>query len=390
MTTNRIPLSVPNISGNELKYIEDALSESWVSTAGPTITFFENRISDYVGSAGAVAVQSGTAGLHLSLLVLGVEPDEIVLVPSLTFIASINPIRYVGAEPIFLDVDESLCISNQSLRRFIDYKCKWDGITLRLASTNQKISGLVYVHVFGNTGDLLETKSITDKYGLFLLEDATESLGSKFIRGEMAGKHLGTIGDMGVFSFNGNKIITTGGGGMVVSNNIEYINNIRYLSTQAKDDSILFQHDHIGYNYRMTNLQAAMGIAQLERLEEFIVIKKRNYEYYRSLLSNSKNLYLLAFNDDLRPNYWFYSLFTNRNSINELTIIIKVFENYGVSIRPIWQLNHTQKPYKNRFSMPMEYSIYLYNNILNLPCSSNLTTEQVDRVVGLLLEYLHE
>lgn len=388
-TQKKIPLSVPNITGNELKYIQEAISESWVSTAGPTINSFENKIAEYVGSEGAVAVQSGTAGLHLSLLALGLNADEIVLVPSLTFIASINPIKYVGAEPVFLDVDESLCIDNNSLKKFISSLCEWDGKTLRFSASNQKVSGIVYVHIFGNTGAFLETMIIARQYNLFLLEDATEALGSKYIRGEKKGSFLGTLGDIGVFSFNGNKIITTGGGGMVVSGNKDHLDKIRYLSSQAKDNPFIFQHNNIGFNYRMTNLQAAMGLAQLERLEEFISIKRQNYELYKLLFNDSEEMKILEFNEDLRPNYWFYSLHTNKSDINDLVSLVYRLEEKNISVRPIWQLNHTQKPYKECFSMPMSISSYYYNRVLNLPCSSNLTQEDIKYVYETLLECNH-
>lgn len=240
-----------------------------------------------------------------------------------------------------------------------------------------------------NTGDLIETKSITDYYGLYLLEDATESLGSKFIAGKVAGKYLGTLGDLGVFSFNENKIITTGGGGMVVSDNLNHLNRIRYFSTQAKDDSFTFQHNHIWFYYRMTNIQATMELAQLEKLEEFISIKRKNYELYESFFEDADGMKMSDFNDDLRPNYWFYSLLTKKDKIEDLISLVYKPEENNISVRPIWKLSHDQKSYEQFFSMPMSVSNYYYHKILNLPCSSNLTKEDFKCVYKAILECSH-
>jgi perosamine synthetase len=386
---HKIPLSVPNISGNELRYIKESLDDNWVSTSGPVITRFENELSSYVSSEYAIAVQSGTAGLHLALQVLGVTSECEVFVPTLTFIASVNPIKYLGADPIFLDVDDSLCIDNESLESFISNNC--DFISGRLINkvTDKHVAGIVYVHVFGNTGKFEITMDIAKKYNLFLLEDATEALGSRFIKGLYNGKFLGTIGDLGVYSFNGNKIITTGGGGMVVTNNLKFADEIRYLSTQAKDDKIYFIHKQIGYNYRMTSTQAAMGLAQLELIEEFIRVKQQNFNHYKKHLEPfNESMHFMPFNDSLYSNHWFYSLNVNRNSFTLLRKLLQYLEAKNIEVRPIWTLNHKQVPYDHCQKTDLSNSEFYYDNLLNLPCSTNLTLSEVEYVITTLMEGL--
>ena len=276
-----IPLSVPNIKGNEIKYVTEALDSEWVSTGGAMIEKFEQEIANYVHSEGAVACQSGTAGLHLALHYLGISENDAVIVPALTFIAAVNPVKYEKANPIFIDCDDSLCIDPIKLEEFLKNECYCENGVIRENKSNKAIKAIIVVHVFGNMADMESIIEIADAYDLPVIEDATEALGTYYTEGKYKGKFAGTIGLIGVYSFNGNKIITTGGGGMIVSQNKQILNKIKYLSTQAKDDPTNFIHNEIGYNYRMTNLQAAVGVAQLERIEEFIQTKMNNYLYYR-------------------------------------------------------------------------------------------------------------
>ncbi len=365
-----IPLSVPNIKGNELTYITRALETEWVSTAGSYITEFEKKIAEYVGAADAVACQSGTAGLHLTLRALNISKKDEVIVPALTFIAAVNPVKYVGAEPVFMDCDDNLTLDTVKLETFCEEECIFTENILKNKKTGKCIKAIIVVHVFGNMADMEKISEITKKYNLKLIEDATEALGTYYNNGLYKGKYAGTIGDIGVYSFNGNKIITTGGGGMVVSNNPDYLKKCRYLSTQAKDDTLYFVHEEIGYNYRMTNLQAALGLAQLERLEEFIRIKKENYLLYRNL-----DIKLLSFREDIRPNYWFYSYSTEYR--DEL---LEYLSKHYIQARPVWKLIHTLTPYKNTQAYKIEKACHYYKKILNLPCSSNLMQEEVMQV----------
>lgn len=379
MTEKRsIPLSVPNLSGNELQYITTAVQDEWVSSGGSYITQFENNIAKYLGVNKAVAVQSGTAGLHLALIQSGVGFGDEVIAATLTFIAAVNPIRYVGAEPIFMDCDNSLCMDPKKVEQFINNECRFEDGKLINNNTNKHIKAIIGVHVFGNLLDMERLMEIASKYNLKFIEDATEALGSYYTEGKYKGRYAGTVGDYGVYSFNGNKIITTGGGGMLVSKDLDDLEYMNYLSTQAKDDVIHFIHGDVGYNYRMTNLQAALGVAQLEQLEKFIAIKKENYENYKNRLDEINDVTMIPFNNNVRPNYWFYALEIKNHSIKEL---ISDMAEFGIQTRPIWGLIHEQKPYLNAQSYHIEKAKYYVQHILNVPCSSNLKSEDVDYVV---------
>lgn len=377
---NFIPLSVPNLKGNELKYVIDAVEEEWVSTGGAYIDKFENEIADYLKVKSAVACQSGTAALHLSLIQSGVDFRDEVIVPTLTFIAAVNPVKYCGAYPIFMDCDDSLTLDANKLEEFCENKCDFINGILINKKSNRKIKAIIVVHVFGNLANMDKIMKVAEKYNLKVIEDSTESLGSYYTEGIYKGKFAGTIGDFGAYSFNGNKIITTGGGGMIVAKDENSLEKIKYLSTQAKDDTLYYLHGEIGYNYRMTNLQAALGVAQLEKLEEFIEIKKNNYNLYKELFSEIEGINILEFNQNIRPNYWFYSLVLENDNINRDKIINELSEN-KIQTRPIWGLIHEQKPYLESQSYKIEKANYYYDKVINIPCSSNLKKDDVINVV---------
>ncbi|MEN2768694.1 LegC family aminotransferase [Ornithinibacillus xuwenensis] len=380
-----IPLSVPNLKGNELKYVTEAIESEWVSTGGSFIDRFEQEIAEYLNVEQAVACQSGTAGLHLALQLAGVTLNTEVIVPTLTFIAAVNPVKYLGANPIFMDSDDSLCIDVDKVEAFCEKECTLTDNGLVNKSTNKVIKAIVVVHVFGNMANMEKLMKLASKYKLIVIEDATEALGTHFVSGEYNGKFAGTIGDFGVFSFNGNKIITTGGGGMLVAKDRTLAKQARYLSTQAKDDELHYIHHEIGYNYRMTNLQAALGVAQLEQLEEFIEVKKNNYFTYKEQIESIAGLSLLAFSNTIRPNYWFYSLIIERDFVNiNRDNLLRFLQNNGVQTRPIWGLIHQQKPYSNNQAYKIEKALKFVEIILNIPCSSNLTQQDVRKVTDLL------
>ena len=375
-----IPLSVPNLRGKELEYTREAIQDEWVSTGGKFIDEFEERLGTYVDAAGAVACQSGTAGIHLALELCGVEQGDEVLVPSLTFIATVNPVRYVKASPVFLDCDDTLNIDCEKLEHFLMTQCSLVNGDLINKKSKEKIKAIIVVHIFGNLVDMEKIMELAKKYNLKVIEDATEALGSYYITGKYAGRHAGTVGDIGIYSFNGNKIITTGGGGMIVSNNNKFIKRAKYLSTQAKDDDLFYIHNSIGYNYRMTNLQAALGLAQLEKLESFIKIKKENYDRYKKRIDKIAGMKLLDFVPNARPNYWFYSLILFDRRYHVKTFI-EHLQNEKIQSRPVWGLIHLQKPYKNYQTIEIEKALYYSTRVLNIPCSTNLTKENVQRVV---------
>ena len=257
MEKRRIPLSVPNLDLDILPMIKNTIETGWVSSGGKFIAEFENEIKKYVKADYVFGVQSGTAGLHLSLLALGLKADEEVIAPTLTFIAAVNPISYLNAYPVFIDCDDSLNIDPKKIKDFLENECTYqDGIVTN-KKTNRRVKGIVVVHVFGNPADMEAIMNIAKDYNLFVLEDASEALGSYYTSGIYSGKYCGTIGDMGVFSFNANKIITTGGGGMIVSSNKKLLDYASFLAVQAKTDPLRFIHDEIGFNYRLTNISAA-------------------------------------------------------------------------------------------------------------------------------------
>lgn len=380
-----IPLSVPNLKGKEMEYVKKAIETEWVSTGGAYINRFEENIAKYLKVGKAVACQNGTAGLHLALKLSGVEYGDEVIVPTLTFIAAVNPVRYLGAEPIFMDCDETLNMDIDKLEEFCKEECNLTEKGLINKSTGRVIKTLVIVHVFGNMADMDKIMSVAKKYNLKVVEDATEALGSYCTEGKYKGKFAGTIGDFGVYSFNGNKIITTGGGGMLVAKDDEMSDKGKYLSTQAKDDLLYYRHSEIGYNYRMTNLQAALGVAQLEQLEGFIEIKKRNYNYYKEQIDHIDGLTILEFNKNIRPNYWFYSLIIDENKFRfSRDELLNKLNEHKIQTRPIWSLIHEQKPYENNQTYKIVEAKKMIRKILNIPCSTNLIFKDAEYVCDTL------
>ena len=382
-----INLSVPNLSMDILENLKECLESGWVSTGGRFIPEFETKVKNYMKTKFAAGVQSGTAGLHMSLQVLGVQRDEEVFVPTLTFIAAVNPTTYLGASPIFIDCDDSLCMDPIKLEKFCSEECDFKEGALVNKKTNKKIRALVIVHVFGNMADMEKIMDIAKKYNLKVLEDATEALGTYYTEGRYKGKYAGTIGDIGVLSFNANKIITTGGGGMVVGDNEELVEKVRFLSSQAKKDTLYFIHDEIGYNYRMLNLQAALGTSQIDQLESFIETKIKNYKIYKEELEKIEGLEILPFVKGIRANHWFYSLKIDKEKygIGRDELLQKLVDA-GIQTRPIWGLIHQQKPYSTCQSYEIEKALYYYDRILNLPCSSNLTEKEVYQVIEKIKE----
>ena len=383
-----INLSVPNLSMDILDNLKECLESGWVSTGGRFIPEFETKVKNYMKTKFAAGVQSGTAGLHMSLQVLGVQRDEEVFVPTLTFIAAVNPTTYLGASPIFIDCDDSLCMDPIKLEKFCSEECDFKEGVLVNKKTNKKIRALVIVHVFGNMADMEKIMDIAKKYNLKVLEDATEALGTYYTEGRYKGKYAGTIGDIGVLSFNANKIITTGGGGMVVGDNEELVEKVRFLSSQAKKDTLYFIHDEIGYNYRMLNLQAALGTSQIDQLESFIETKIKNYKIYKEELEKIEGLEILPFVEGIRANHWFYSLKIDKEKygIGRDELLQKLVDA-GIQTRPIWGLIHQQKPYSACQSYKIEKALYYYDRILNLPCSSNLTEKEVYQVIEKIKEF---
>lgn len=375
-----IPLSVPNFEGNEKKYVNDALEQGWVSTGGAYITKLEQEMAKFLHVYNVAACQSGTSALHLSLVEAGVGPRDVVLVPPLTFIAAVNPVKYQFATPVFIDCDDSFCMDPAKLREFCETECKFtDGC---LKYQDNPVKALIVVHVFGNMADMETIIDIAGTYNLKVIEDATEALGTYYIEGRYKGKYAGTIGDFGAYSFNGNKIITTGGGGAITANKTEVVDHLRYLSTQAKNDPHYYIHDEVGYNYRMTNLQAALGVAQMEELPEFIKRKQHNYELYKQAFIGFPLVELMPFRNGTFSNKWFYSLKINRTKITaSMREIITALEQKGIQTRAIWGLINEQKPYEEELAYKIEKASYYAERILNIPSSTQITEDEINYVV---------
>lgn len=389
MNKREIPLSIPSLDGKIVENLKECIETGWVSTGGRFITEFEEKFAGYVGMESAVSTQSGTAGLHLALKAIDVQEREEIIVPTLTFVAAVNPVRYLGANPIFMDCDDTLCIDTNKLEEFLKNECTSASGLLINKRTGNRIRGIIVVHVFGNLCNMEKIMDLAKEYKLSVIEDATEALGSYVKDGRHKGRFAGTIGDIGVYSFNANKIITTGGGGMVVSNNRERLEYIRYLSLTAKNDSLYFVHDEVGYNYRMLNLQAALGVDQIERLEDFIRIKRSNYDAYADLINDIKGVTILPFQEQCRPNYWFYSLLidSERFGMSRDDLMHKLIAD-GIQCRPVWKLIHTLEPYQSFQSYQIEKAIFYEKNILNVPCSTNLTIDDVNFICTTIKGYI--
>ena len=384
-----IPLSIPNFEGNEKKYVNDALDLGWVSTGGAYITKLEKVMADFLNTENIAACQSGTSALHLSMVEAGIKPGDVVLVPPVTFIAAVNPVRYQFATPVFIDCDDSFCMDPVKLKTFCEEECIFDNGVLLY--NGKPVKALVVVHVFGNMADMESIMETAGKYNIIVVEDATEALGTKYTAGKYAGKYAGTIGHFGCYSFNGNKIITTGGGGAVTANDPKVVDHLRFLSTQAKTDPHYYIHDEIGYNYRMTNLQAALGVAQFEDLPEFIRRKQHNYELYKEAFTDFDLAELMPFREGTSSNKWFYSLNIDRNRITaSMRDIITALNEKGIETRAIWGLINEQKPYEGEETYKLEKAPYYAARILNIPSSTQITEDDIAYVAAEVKKLLKE
>ncbi len=382
-----IPLSVPHIKGNEWKYVKECLDTEWVSTAGKYVGQFEESLREYTDAGHAVACVNGTAALQVALRIVGVLPGDEVIVPTVTFVATVNAVSYQGGAPVFMDCDDYYNIDSAKVLEFLEKQTETrDGSTYNRAS-GKRIAALVPVHVFGNAARLEDLLDACRERNIKIVEDAAESLGTAYTEGRLTGRHTGTVGDIGCFSFNGNKIITTGGGGMIVTDNPEYAERARYLTTQAKDDEVRYIHEDIGYNYRLTNVQAAIGVAQMESLPEFLEAKRRNFLSYESALEDVEGLQLATSPAYARNNHWMYPLRIDRQAYGrDREALMRDLQSKGVQTRPLWQLNHLQTPFRDFQHYRIEMAPKLLEETLNLPCSVNLTQSDVEYVVQALVD----
>jgi len=378
-----IPLCVPEIRGNEWRYVKECLDMNLVSSVGPFVDRFEKEFASHLGVGHAVAVASGTAALHIALLVSGIKPDDEVLVSTLTFIAPANAIRYVRAWPVFVDAEpEYWQMDPQQVNDFLERECQWVDGVLRNRTTGRTVRAIMPVHILGHPVDMDPILEIARKYDLVVIEDATESLGARY-----KGRMIGTLGEIACFSFNGNKIITTGGGGMIVTDNEAWALKARYLTTQAKDDPVEFVHGEIGYNYRLTNVQAAMGCAQLELLDEFISARRRIAATYADAISGIPGLTPMAEAPWAFSIFWMYCVLVDeiRYGIDSRSLLHRLAES-GIQTRPLWQPVHLSPAHAEGRAYRCKVAERLNREALSLPCSVGLAPQDQQEVVRVLRE----
>jgi perosamine synthetase len=380
-----IPLSVPEIRGNEWKYIKDCLDTNWVSSVGGYVNRFENMVANYVGVPHGVAAVNGTAALHVALLALGIQPDDEVMVSTLTFIAPVNAIRYVGAWPVFIDAEpETWQMDPQLVVDFLERECRWDKDKLINKNTQRRVAAILPVHILGHPVDIDPILEVTKKYNLRVLEDASEGLGATY-----KGEKVGSLGDAACFSFNGNKLITTGGGGMVVTRDKHVAQKAKYLTTQAKDDPLEYVHNEIGYNYRLTNLLAAMGVAQMEQLDDYIKIKLRIADRYDEALADVPGVTLMPQAGWAESTKWLYTILINDEiTPRDSRQVLSELEGRLVQTRPLWTPIHLSPAHKSSFIMGGAVAQRLHKQSLSLPCSVGLEEENQEKVISYLKEFL--
>ncbi len=356
------------MGGDELKYVREAFETNWVAPVGPHIGAFEKELAAYNGIAHCAVLSAGTAAIHLALEILGVERGDEVLCSSFTFSGSCNPIAYVGATPVFIDSEPaSWNMDPQLLEEAIEDRIK----------RGKKPKALILVHLYGMPARIAEIVDIAQRFDIKVIEDAAEALGSTF-----DGKHLGTFGDIGIYSFNGNKIITTSGGGAMVSKNEQWIARARFLATQARDPAPHYQHSVIGYNYRMSNVIAGIGRGQLKVLNERVQQRRGNFEFYKTRLQNIPAITFQMEGEKMYSNRWLTTFVTDDSTVPEK--IRLALEKNNIESRPLWKPMHLQPVFKGAPYYGNGVSDSLFQRGLCLPSGSNLSREELERVVGVV------
>jgi perosamine synthetase len=369
-------LHPPTIIKEDKYYLNKTLKENWISTSGTNIKIFEKQLASYTKAKYCIALNNGTSALHLALRAINVTNGDEVIVPSITFIATINAIRYVNADPVFMDSDDFFNIDVSKIISFIKNHTIFKSGYSFNKKTKKKIKAIIPVHVWGNAVFMDDLINICKKRNIKIIEDASESVGTWYTKGKFKMKHTGTIGDAGCFSFNSNKILTAGAGGMVVTNSSHIAKKIRYLSTQAKNDQVKFIHNEIGYNYKITSLHAAIGIGQIKRINKILAKKKLIRKIYLNEI-NKKGLNLNFVPKYSSNNLWMNLVNTNLNSYSKLLKKINQLSKKGIETRPVWYLNHLQKPFRKYQSYKITNSLKLINNYLCLPSGLELTKKDI-------------
>lgn len=375
----RIYLSPPHMSGYEEKYIAEAFATNWIAPLGPNVDAFEKEVASYVGANGALALSSGSAAIHLALKLVGISPGDQVICSSLTFAASANPIIYEGGEPVFIDSEpQSWNMSPQALERALD--------TLKKEGKLPKAA--IIVDLYGQSADMDPLMELLNHYDIPVIEDAAEALGATY-----KGKHCGTLGKFGVYSFNGNKIITTSGGGMLISEDLEALAKARFWATQARDQARHYQHSEIGYNYRLSNILAGVGRGQIRVIEDRVAARRAIFDRYVEALAHIPGLEFMPEADFGRSNRWLTTLTIDENqtgvTVNDL---LNTFEDHNIEGRPVWKPLHLQPVFKDCLYFPHEenrsVSDELFAQGVCLPSGSSLTEEEQDKVIEVMRSIL--
>ena len=368
MKNKRIFLSAPHMSGNELKYIEKVFESNYIAPLGEYVNKFEESIKSYTGAKNALAVTSGTAAIHLALRVLDIGQGDDILASTFTFIGSVNAILYQGANPVFIDSDyESWNLSPKLLNKY-------------LCECEKKPKALIVTHLYGMCADIEKIADICNLHGVYLIEDAAESLGATY-----NGKHTGTFGDFGIYSFNGNKILTTSGGGMLVSNNQAWIEKAKFYSTQAKEPFIHYEHEEYGYNYRMSNVLAAIGVAQMEVIEDRVAKKREIFGWYEEYLSDIDEITFMPELANTRGNRWLTTLTFSKTDYNK---VMQALDNINVESRPLWKPMHMQKLFEDAKCLVDGSSEELFSHGLCLASSTTMTKDDVKMICDVIKENL--
>lgn len=376
MEEKRIYLSSPHMSGDEQKYIREAFEQNWIAPLGPNVNNFEKDVADYCGVADAAALSSGTAAIHLALIMLGVKPGDEVITSSFTFSGTVNPIAYQGATPIFIDSEPGTWNMDPTLLE--------EAIRDRF-SKGRKPRAIIPVHLYGMPANMEAINTIAKKYDIPIIEDAAEALGSEY-----KGKKLGSFGDISILSFNGNKILSTSGGGMLLSDNKEYTEKARFLSTQARDQAPYYQHSQIGYNYRMSNIVAGIGRGQMEVLDERVAQRRANHAWYKELLTSKEGITLLTEPDqDHYSNHWLTTILIDPDKAKiDNYGLMAAMEKRNIECRLLWKPMHLQPVFADHPAYSCGLSEQLFKQGLCLPSGSNMTDEDRSRIREVLGEVL--
>ena len=380
---NVIPLCAPSIVGNEWKYVKDCLDSGWVSSVGEYVQRFEDAVADYLGRSHAVACINGTAALHTAVLVAGIQPNEEALVPALSFAAVANALRYAGAWPVFIDVDpDTWQMDPQRVKDFLNKECRFIDGKWENRHTHRVIKAILPVHILGHPVDMDPVLKLGKEFGLTVIEDAAESLGALY-----KDCKVGNLGDVAVLSFNGNKTITCGAGGMLVTNNETFAERARYLTTQAKDDPVEYIHHEIGYNYRLSNLHAAMGLAQMECLDEFVQTKRKIARRYQKDLQDIPGISFLVDQPWARSSCWLYTVLIDQKNFGMASRqLLNYLKEEFIQCRPLWHPLYRLKPFQGCYADKISVADRLYKEGLSLPSSVGLSEENQDRVIEVIVQ----